>query len=112
MFDFEASGTLNMTVSDSVFISDRIRNKKRVIRRFRSGKIIPGIYIIRQADLPDELEIIRAVFFKQKFMAADPRPILSFTKNYDEAVAFVIALTQKSVEKYGYPQLMRFLNEY
>ena len=45
-------------------------------------------------------------------MAADPRPILAFTKNYDEAVAFVIALTQKSVEKYGYPQLMRFLNEY
>ena len=100
-----------MNVSDKTYFSESIRNKRRLIRRFTAGKIVPGVFIIREADAPDELEIIRADLFKQKYMALDPRPILAFTKNYDEAVEFVVDITQKSYEKYGYPNLMQYINE-
>ena len=99
-----------MTVSDNVFVSEQIKHPKWVINRFRKGKIIPGIYVIRLGYPPDSLEIILADYFKQKALADDDRPIVAFAKDHEDAVRYVVDITEKSLDRFGFPDIRRYLN--
>lgn len=99
-----------MNVSENVYVSDKIKHPKWIIRRFKAGRIIPGIYVVRLALPPDSVEIIRADFFKQKSLIDDSLPIVAFMKSYKDAVEFVVDITNKSLEMFGFPDIRRFLS--
>ena len=99
-----------MIIQKKLFVSDRIKHKTITVAKFRVNKFVPGIFVIRLAYDPDQLEIIRADYFKQKaFRKGDDKPVVAFAANYDDAVDIVLHLTQKAVEKYGYPALKEYV---
>lgn len=100
-----------MKIARQLYVSNRIKHKTIVVARFRVNRPVPGIFVIRFADDPDQLEIIRADFFKQKSLRKDDsKPVVAFAKGYDDAVDIVRDITQKAYEKYGYPALKEYIS--
>lgn len=98
-----------MKYIEKPYISDKIKNSRRVIRRFRMHRFLPGIYIIRTASGNDELEIIRADFYRQKFIRKEDSYIVGFAADYEDACEMVIMLTNKAIEKLGRPAIKEYL---
>ncbi len=82
-----------------------------MLKRFEKGKLIPGIYIIRLADDPDQLEIIKSEYLKQKMLFNENKLIVGFAKSYDEAMDFVLDTTNKAIEVFGEPLIKEYLNK-
>ena len=101
-----------MTIIENPYISQYIDNPKRIMRRLRWGKLVIGIFVVRQADEPDQLEIIRSEYFRQKNLHDEDKPIVAFFKSYMEAMEYVVDITQKSYDTYGFPYLMKYIEEY
>ncbi len=101
-----------MTIIENPYISQYIDNPKRIMRRLRWGKLVIGIYVVRQANKPDQLEIIRSEYFRQKSMHDEDKPIVALFKSYMEAMEYVVDITQKSYDTYGFPYLMKYIEEH
>lgn len=101
-----------MTIIENPYISQYIDNPKRIMRRLRWGKLVVGVFVVRQANKPDQLEIIRSEYFRQKSMHDEDQPIVAFFKSYMEAIEYVVDITQKSYDAYGFPYLMRYIEEH
>lgn len=98
-----------MKYIDKPYISDRIKHPKWVIRRFRFHKFVPGIYIVRTAHDPDELEIIRADYYRQKFIRNEDSYIVGFAADYEDACNMVIRITNEAMDTIGKPAIKEYL---
>ena len=100
-----------MKIAPNAYVSEKIKHKTITVAKFRVNKLVPGVYIIREADDPDQLEIMRADLFKQKSLRqSDEKPILAFASGYDDAVDIITNITKDAVEKYGFPYLKKYVN--
>lgn len=98
-----------MQIIENPIISDQIRWPKRFLRRFKAGKITLGVYVLRTAYAPDQLEIIKAEYYKQKFIKNEDKIIVGFAANYDDACEMVISLTNKAMEELGEPDILGYI---
>jgi len=98
-----------MNIIDNVYISNNIKHPKRVIRKFRRNKLVPGIFILRQAYGNDQFEIVRADFFRQKFLRDEPLSIIGFAANYDDAIDLSTKLVEDAIKAIGEPDVKRYL---
>lgn len=98
-----------MTISDNCYFSKNIYFKKRMLKRFKNNKIVPGIFVIRLADEPDQLEIIRADYLKQEILRNEDKIIVGFASGYDDALNYVLDVTDKAIEKIGFPSIKEYL---
>ena len=99
-----------MHIIDKVYFSDNIKHPKRILRRFRRNKLIPGIFVLRQAYGNDQLEIIKADYFKQKFLRNEPLSIIGFAADYDDAVDLSLKIVSEAYETTGVPDVKKFLS--
>ena len=99
-----------MKITKNAYVSQKIRHKTVTVAKFRVNKLVPGIFIIREADDPDQLEIIRADFFKQPGLRRpDDKPILAFAAGYDDAVDIITNITREAMYKYATPDLKKYV---
>lgn len=73
-------------------------------------KIVPGIYVIREAYEPDQLEIIKADYFKQDMLRDASLSIVGFASGYDDAVLMVTELLDLAISATGEPDIKLYLN--
>ncbi|MCR5595034.1 MAG: hypothetical protein K6G12_04245 [Lachnospiraceae bacterium] len=100
-----------MKIAKNLYVSNKIKHKTIVVAKFRVNRFVPGIFVIRLAYDPDNLEIIRADLFKQPGLRKpDDRPVVAFAANYKDAVDIVIDITQKAYDKYGYPAIKEYIS--
>ena len=100
-----------MKIAKNAYVSDKIKHKVITVAKFRVNKLVPGIFVIRFAPDPDQLEIIRADFFKQPGLRKpDDLPVIAFAANYDDAVGIVTDITARACDKYGYPALKEYIS--
>lgn len=109
--NFSNFDVFQMKIIDKPYVSETIYYPQRIFRRLRWGKFVSGIYVIRKAAAPDELEIIRSEYFVQKNMRDDEKPVVGIFSSYEEAVSYVCDVTRSSFEKYGFPSLQKYIDE-
>jgi len=98
-----------MKYIEKPYISDKIHNPRRLYRRFRFHRFLPNIYVIRTAYSPDELEIIKADFYRQKFIRREDKYIVGFANGYDDACDMVVKLTQAAIDELGRPSIKEYI---
>lgn len=91
------------------YFSDKIKHPKTVYRKFRLHRFMPNIYVIRTALDPDELEIIKADLYKQKYIRREDKYIVGFASGYDDACEMVIKLTQAAIDELGKPAIKEYI---
>ena len=98
-----------MKYIDKPYISENIKLPRWVIRRFWRHKLLPGIYVLRTARGSDELEIIRADYYRQSFIRREDSYIVGFAADYSDACKMVVQLVEEAVEKLGRPAIKEYL---
>lgn len=98
-----------MRLLEKPYISEYIKHPRRVLKRFIKGKFVPGIYIIRFADDPDQLEIIKSEYYKQKYIMNEDKLIVGFAADYDDACDMVIDLVGKSYAETGIVNIKNYI---
>ena len=98
-----------MIINDHPYISPKIIFKRRLIKRFLTGKFLPGLYVVRFANDPDQLEIIKSEYYKQKEIMKEDKRVVAIVKSYDEALNYVCEVTDLSIKEYGEPLIKEYL---
>lgn len=103
-----------MKICSNIFISDKIKSAKKIIKKIKQGKITIGYnLIILTSD--NRTEIINSFLFFQKYYKDLEYTLIGLTTSKEEAFEYIRKLVEISYKKYSVynPQLcISELNEY
>lgn len=98
-----------MEIINSPYISEKIKHPKRILRKLRRNKLVPGVFLIRLAYEPDQLEIIRADLFKQTMLNDEKLMIVGICKDYSDACDMIVRMTDDAIATFGTPNLRKLV---
>ena len=76
-----------MHFSKELYLSDSlIKKKRKICRKIKSGKYSGGAYLIYNNFFNNNLEFMKASYFKQDFYRHLPIEILGIAENYSDAI--------------------------
>lgn len=79
-----------MIADKDLYVSDSLKNKyKSIITKLRHGKVVPGLFVIVKNEESGRPEIMKSVYFCQKYLHLITLTILGITDKYDDALYFL-----------------------
>lgn len=79
-----------MIADKDLYISDSLKTKyKSIITKLRHGKVVPGVFVIIRNDNSGDLEVIKSIYFCQKYLHLMALTIVGLTDKYDDAILYL-----------------------
>ena len=98
-----------MLVGTPKYISDSIKNPKRIIKKINNGKLSLGYHVITYANDPEQLDIIPSYVLMQKVYQEMNIEVVGLAQDLDSAYELVARMTQDAIDKTGNCDIKRFL---
>ena len=92
-----------------LYFDEDIKNIDKVKHRLKVHSGNPDLYAICLSMGNDQLDIINAAFFKQKFYRKYPPIIAGISKSHDGAVKLVTQMIEESLSKTGKADIKEYL---
>ncbi len=92
-----------------LYTGDGIRNVSKYKLRLSLHKNLVGFYVICLSSGADQLDILNAWNLKFPFYRHYPPVVVGIAKNYEEAVALVIRMTEEALDRTGSPDIRNYL---
>lgn len=87
-----------MQFYEALYVCTSLEKKKRLLKwKLKSGKIVPGIYVIAYTNNDDLLEIYQSVQLKQRFYHNNPPYIIGIADGYGSAITLVQQILQDAL---------------
>lgn len=87
-----------MEFYSQLYIGEKVKNSRRIVRRLSKGQKVKNAYVITLAYGNDLLEIYHAATLSQKFYENFDRPVVGIADSYDEAVALVSQIVEDTLK--------------
>ena len=98
-----------MLVGTPKYISDSIKNPKRIIKKINNGKLSLGYHVITFAKDPEQLDIIPSYVLMQQVYQEMDIEVVGLAKDLDSAYELVAKMTQDALDKTGDCNIKSFL---
>lgn len=92
-----------------LYYDEEIKNIDKIKLRLKSHWGNPDIYAICLSQGTDQLDIINAAFFKQKFYRIHPPIIVGISKSHEGAVKIVTKMIEESLLHTGKADVKDYL---
>lgn len=110
MLIWNREGTTLMKFYRYLYLDPQIKHPILLKQKLRMNKTLPGVYLIRMSENPsDQLEIIQAIYLKQKWMREEKNEIVGIALSKSAAVELVTSIVEDVVNETGGADIKTYL---
>lgn len=102
---------LYMEFYPDLYLGQSIKDLDKIKEKLEKGALLPGIYVLTLCKGQDQLEIIHAIYLKQRYYQKYPPYVIGIAKGYDEALEVLLTITKDSLKVYKDGRIRAFLEE-